>query len=491
MIRRHFTLMALIITVALATSRLVAEEPLYRPLDSQDRYDVAINDRASSFEERLNLQRAELNTRLAEQDKAIAELKKALKGKAASGHSKSVMKVVGRVHVDYWGFPESDRGIDDLESGVGGPGPQDRLGFRRMRFGVRGKLPSNMEYRIEMEFAGGNNAEFRDAWLGWNDLPYLQKLLIGNQKRPYGLDHLNSSRYNVFLERPFVVESFNQDARRLGIQSWGLSEDQAWNWRYGVFNQRLIQDEGNYANDHLQLEFAGRIANTFWYDECSGGRGYGHWAVSATTAYPDGSTLTDNKKIGPNINEARFRHRPEARSATRWIDTGVIAGVDNYQLLNVEGALNFGPLQIVGEYMNNFVNRDPGFGNSLHLHGGYIYASYFLTGEHMSWQRKDGTLGRIIPFENFFAVRTEDGSIGTGLGAWQIALRYSYVDFNDNNIFGGIGQSMTAGVNWYWTPYARVQFNWIHGTIKDNLHAQGVFLSGDYDIVGTRLMVDF
>ena len=93
MIRRHFTLMALIITVALATSRLVAEEPLYRPLDSQDRYDVAINDRASSFEERLNLQRAELNTRLAEQDKAIAELKKALKGKAASGHSKSVMKV--------------------------------------------------------------------------------------------------------------------------------------------------------------------------------------------------------------------------------------------------------------------------------------------------------------------------------------------------------------------------------------------------------------
>ena len=94
-----------------------------------------------------------------------------------------------------------------------------------MRFGVRGTVKDNMEYRIEMEFAGGNASEFRDAWLGFNELPVLQTLLIGNQKRPYGLDHLNSSRYNVFLERPFVIESFNQDARRFGIVSYGITED--------------------------------------------------------------------------------------------------------------------------------------------------------------------------------------------------------------------------------------------------------------------------
>ena len=72
-----------------------------------------------------------------------------------------------------------------------------------------------MNYKIEMEFAGGNKSEFRDAYLGWKNLPKIGKLQLGNQKRPYGLDHLNSSRYNVFLERPFVIESFNQDARRL------------------------------------------------------------------------------------------------------------------------------------------------------------------------------------------------------------------------------------------------------------------------------------
>ena len=407
-----------------------------------------------------------------------------------SGTSASTMKVVGRVHIDYWGFPENSPEIDTLE---GGPaGPQSRLNFRRMRFGVRGDLPANMEYRIEMEFAGGNDSEFRDAWLGWNELPILQTLLIGNQKRPYGWDHLNSSRYNVFIERPFIIESFNQDARRLGICSYGVSEDQRWNWRYGVFNQRLIQDEGNYTNDNLQLEMAGRLANTIWYDEISGGRGYAHWAISGSYASPDGRTPGDNGGTGPDANEARFRHRPEARTATRWIDTGRIAGTDDYHLLGLESVINLGPLQLVGEWQHIWLDRDAGFGPQVKLWGAYFYASYFLTGEHMPWSRSSGCLARPKPFENFFLVNRCCGGVGGGWGAWQVAARYSYADFVDEDILGGIGESLTIGLNWYWTPNARMQFNWINGRILDNgVTRAPQVLSGNYDIIGTRFMVDF
>ncbi|MEE2707728.1 MAG: porin [Planctomycetota bacterium] len=431
--------------------------------------------------------------------KLEAEIKK-VKTALQPGHSESKMRVVGRVHADYWGFPGDSPGVNIIEStrdiGGGTAGnplvtPQDRLGFRRVRFGVRGTLPANMEYRIEMEFAGGNNSEFRDAWLGWNDLPFLRKLLIGNQKRPYGLDHLNSSRYNVFMERPWVIESFNQDARRLGMCSYGVSEDQNWNWRYGVYNQRLVQDEGNYVSDHLQLQFAGRLANTIWYDECSGGRGYAHWAVSGTLANPDGTGGGARA-----ANEARFRHRPEARSSRRWLDTGRIAGADTYGMLGLEAVLNVGPMSIVGEYQFMNVDRSAGFGNAVSLHGGYVYASYFLTGEHRPWSRKSGTLGRVIPFENAFWVRTCDGCTGGGWGAWEIAARYSYADFNDENIAGGIGQSVTIGVNWYLSPYARIQFNYIVGEIlnrdanNNNALAPNI-VSGNFDIIGLRAMVDF
>ena len=423
-------------------------------------------------------------------------LKSKLKILAASGHGDATMKVNGRIHADMWSFPNSSPGVNIFETGDPTLSPQDGFGFRRLRFGVKGDLWKTMLYKIEMEFAGGNDVEFRDAYLGWEELPVLRTLLVGNQKRPYGLDHLNSSRYNVFLERPFVIESFNQDARRLGVASYGFSEDEAWNWRYGVYNQRLVQDEGFYRSDHWQLEFAGRLANTFWYDETSGGRGYGHWAVSGTLAEPDG-TASGNR----SENEAQFRHRPEARSVNRWLNTGDIAGADNYQLLGLENVWNFGPLQLVGEYQNVWLERDAGFGPDLRFDGAYFYAAYFLTGEHMPWKRSAGVLDRIKPFENFFLVDTCSDGVKAGWGAWQLAYRISYADFNDDNIFGGRGLSHTLGLNWYWNAYARLQFNAIYGEIDDAAISDGDNdndvpaaippRSGNYTILGMRAMVDF
>ena len=420
------------------------------------------------------------------------ELKKAIKKSVQSGSSGTkTMKSVGRIHADYWGIPNSSPGINMIETGNPDNTPQDRAGFRRMRFGVRGDVSPNVGYRIEMEFAGGNDSEFRDAFISVKDASWLQTVIVGNHKRPYGLDHLNSSRHNVFLERPFVIESFNQDCRRLGVSSNAVSEDQAWNWRYGVWNQRLIQDEGYSISDHLQGEIAGRLANTYWYDESSGGRGYAHWAVSTTFAHPDGSTGGDPADVGEteSQNEARFRHRPEARTDQRWLDTGRIAGADWYEMIGLEKVINIGPMQIVGEYQNMFMQRDTGF-SDLHLHGGYVYASYFLTGEHMPWNRKNGTLDRVTPFENFFLVDRCGGGTGTGWGAWQVAARYSYADFNDQNIFGGVGESLTLGLNWLWNPNTRIQFNYINGRVNDRT-VGGQLTGGDYDIFGTRFMIDF
>lgn len=434
--------------------------------------DVAIEDQFMAMQERLATMEAELEEVAAKAgDKSIVR----------SGSSKSTMKVSGRVHVDAWGFDPTGGDVPLLNSRGGDPvDPQNRIGFRRLRFGVKGTIRDNMNYKIELELAGGNKSEFRDAYLGWTDLPVLQTLLLGNQKRPYGLDHLNSSRYNVFLERPFVIEANNQDARRLGLASYGYSDNLRWNWRYGVWNQQNVQGLGNYVGDHLQLEVAGRLASTLWYDDVSGGRGYMHMAISgahADTAQND-------------TNEARFRTRPEARSSNRWIDTNQIEGSDYYNLLGLETVVNVGPVQFVGEYQSVWVNRDFG-GEDVNFNGGYFYASYFLTGEHMPWDRKSGTLARIVPFQNFWMVDRCDGGREAGWGAWQIAARYSKADYSDENVFGGVGESFTFGLNWYWNANARMQFNYINGKIGDRTVGNTQDVSGDYDIYGVRWMVDF
>ena len=79
-----------------------------------------------------------------------------------SGSSGSTMKVSGGIHADYWAFPQTSGDINNFE---GGNDPQDRIGFRRLRIGVGGDIKDNMLYKIEMEFAGGNDVEFRDAYL--------------------------------------------------------------------------------------------------------------------------------------------------------------------------------------------------------------------------------------------------------------------------------------------------------------------------------------
>ena len=164
-----------------------------------------------------------------------------------------------------------------------------------------------------------------------------------------------------------------------------------------------------------------------------------------------------------------------------------IAGADETALIGLEHVINIGAFQLTGEYMRNNVDRLDAIGEDVAFKGGYIQGSYVWTGEHHPWNRKTGCLDRLKPFENFFLVRDCDCATQSGMGAWESVLRYSWADLNDFDIQGGEAHSWTFGMNWYWNPYARMQFNYIVGEIQNG--PGGGF--GDYQIVGARMMVDF
>ena len=432
-----------------------AETMAQDPVDRFEQLQRQIDEQAGQIQT-LESQR-ESNTGDSSVDPTLERLQQALVDidtDFLEGLSQRSRRIVnGRIHVDQWNFPDSSKGINVIENGDPKSDPQDRLLFRRLRIGVRGTVPpGNMSYRLELDFSGQEGSQFRDAWIGWDDLVFFDTVRIGNQKRPYGLDQLNSSNFNVFLERPSVTDAFNENNRRFGLAVYGASDDQAYNWRYGVFNQTLIQDSGATITDDLAVELAWRLANTWWYDETSDGRGYGHWALAGTFAFP-GSDLADFR--GEN-NRARFRSFPEGRSSGHWLDTGFIEGGDAYQILGLETVFNVGAFQFTAEYMNLWLQRSHAESSSLFLHGGYFYVSYFLTGEHIPWNRRLGILGRVEPFENFFHVETCEGCTKRGMGAWQVAARLSHANFNDGDILGGIGSNLTLALNWYWNAHARM-----------------------------------
>jgi phosphate-selective porin OprO/OprP len=433
----------------------------------------AIADGDSSLAERVESLEAELK----KQTDAAAK-------KKADDAKKPNQKWTGRVHTDYWSFPHASPGANAFENGDSDIRVQDRFLFRRLRLGIQGDIPDNMLYKLEVDFNNPNNPQLKDNYIGWQDLPLLNQLLVGNQKRPYGLDHLNSSRYNVFLERPDIVEAFNQDARRFGICSYGFSDDLAYNWRFGAYMSQDVQNLGiaqqTAIGEDYQAEAAGRFANTIWYDESSDGRGFAHWAVSGAAA--------STSPFDPLTTTARFQSRVEARTSQRWLDTGPIAGADHYELLGLEALVNVGPVQWVAEVEQVWMHRigDP----DLYFYGGYTYVSWFLTGENMTWDRETGQLGRVQPFENFFLVDSCDDCVAGGWGAWQVALRYSHADLSDENINGGIANELTFAMNWYWNPYSKMQFNAIYGEITDRRPIDGQ-TNAYFTILGTRFIVDF
>ncbi len=427
--------------------------------------------------------------RLGSLEAGWAKFNAAEQKKKSDAAKKPTFKIGGRIHADYWAFPNASEGIGFFEHPVAaspnfGAPPENRAAFRRIRLEMKGDIFETMLWRMQIDFADPADGSIKDVYLGFKELPFNQQLLIGNQKRPLGLDHLNSSRLNVFTERPLVVETFNEDARRPGIAINGHTDDESFNWRYGAYFLKNITFDGTTRGNSTQMSLNARVAGSPWYDETSGGRGYFHWGLAGMVARPDG----DSNAIGSNANEARFRTRMSTRSNTRWLNTGPIDDAETYEVLALETIFNHGPFQLVSEYQHNWLQREGGA--DLQFHGGYVFLSYFLTGEHIPYDRKSGTIGRVKPFENFFLVDNCCGGVSSGWGAWNVALRYDYLDLSDDNVLGGIGESWTAAMNWWWTPHSRLQFNASYGEIREHFDVGG-FDPGHFFLLGTRFAVDF
>ncbi len=441
--------------------------------------------KSSDFDERLS----SLEDGWKELGDAWDKFDSAQKKKKADAAKKPTFNIGGRIHADYWDFVNSSQAInnfehpDMMEDNFGTP-PEDRALFRRIRLEMKGDILETMLWRVQIDFNNPSSAEMKDVYLGFTELPMNQDFLIGHQKRPIGLDHLNSSRYNVFLERPFVVEAFNEDARRLGMAMYGHTDDESFNWRYGAYMLENISRDGRYIGQSNQMSLNGRLAGSPWYDEASGGRGYFHWGLSGMFARPDG----DRNDSDTNENEGRFRTRAGSRSDMRWLNTGRIAGAETYEILGLESIFNIGPFQAVSEYQQTWVQREGG--PDLQFGGAYFYLSYFLTGEHIPYTRTSSTIGRVKPFENFFLVDNCFGGHSTGWGAWNVAVRYDYLDLSDDNVLGGIGSAWTTALNWHWTPYSKVQFDASYGEIRDHEPVDGQ-TDGHYFLLGTRFAVEF
>lgn len=416
----------------------------------------------------------QLQKRLAEVEGQLKKRDDADKKAASASARKFAVRPFGRLHIDAATFDQDAANKAQVGNARNG------VDIRRARLGCEGEGFDTFFYRFDVDFVvfdqqtNGRPVIF-DMYLDVQNLPILGNVRVGHFREPFSLDRLNSSNDFALMERPAAINIL-APFRNLGVMMFDWNEAQTMTWSYGVFDENTNEFGAEY-HDRSGIAATGRVTYLPWYDEPAAGRYL--WHVGASHSY---RRIADQSRRFTSTPEIQLRTDNTTLRTPNFIDTGVIP-LDHYNVVGLETAAVLGPLTLQAEYIGLFGEQTSGRG--LYLRGGYVEASYYLTGENRNYVRKSGIFGAVEPFSNFFRVRSKDGGICGGSGAWEVAARYSNFNTNDRNVAGGQMQSVTLGLNWYYAVRCRVMLDYNHTFLDRN------GLNGDANIVGTRFQYAF
>jgi phosphate-selective porin OprO/OprP len=333
------------------------------------------------------------------------------------------------------------------------------LDLRRRTLGIN--TPANQPTAGDFDPVTGTR--YTDVWLGINHLPWIGTFRAGHQKEWISFTNATSGRFLTFIERPAIFDAFNVDfqfSNGFTIQR-NFWDERAYVW-LGLFRNNsnfgaFEIGDGNFAYD------ARITCLPIWRDD-----GYTWVHLGADVSYR--TLLRD---------QTRFRARPmvfagQSFQTPNVVNSGTIFSRGGETIGTLEYASVFGRLTVASEYAfgwvpNAYTGGLPAPDGTLPAgvvargdyfsHGWYVEALYFLTDDHRPYRREQPGYDRIRPTTNFFFVRGPGCGPIWGSGAWEVGLRYDYLDLSDKGVNGGIYHAITSGVNWHLNANAKIQFN--------------------------------
>jgi phosphate-selective porin OprO/OprP len=395
-----------------------------------------------------------------------------------------------RIHVG--GNFQFDQGWNSanqtVENGPGGTGVfQDGAVFRYGRIRIDGTIYQHFDWVAEYDFAnsvqndtaGGTpigSPSFTNVWFGVNDLPLIGTIRAGWMDEPVGFVHAGSIRWLNFMEKAPGVGALSLTSP--GILFRNAGPDERVTWALGLFHAQ--NDNFGFGIGNGEYAYTGRLTCLPWYaDE---GLELLHLGVGATHRH-----LSDG--------QIDLRGRPSVRTMPGVLvpalaETGTIVGTT---LDGIDGELAgvYGPWTLQSEYYCSFIhdaifpNQPPPQGKqlgTLFYQGTYVELLYFLTGESQPYNRRDAIFERVVPRRNFDIWGEE-----RGWGAWQVGIRYGYVDLQSKGVNGATLNDIVLGLNWFLNPNAKFQWN----VAIDHRESTPPGSSGWTYILGSRIALDY
>ena len=443
---------------------------------------------------------------------------------AESANSDFRVKIGGRTQIDASAFSASPGPRQSPQQGGLDPALHDTVNVRRARLRIEGRMYEFYDWVAEYDFANQINVNnevyptekdagplpsVTDLWLQMRELPILGTVRVGNQKDPYGYEHLTSSRWLNFMERSFSQDAFEGPFNGgfvPGIQSMNNAYDGRVAWQIGEF--KATTNPFGFNNFNGSSMTVGRMVVLPVYED--EGRKLLHLGISG-------------RALQPRDNQTRFRSRGSIRNSPSgplnsiYADTGVLEATWQ-NMIGLEFVGNNGPWSFQSEYFGSWLynavttKQGPYITNgyqpppgtpvgTVYYQSGYAEVLYFLTGESRTYSLIESRFDRPIPRNNFYVVRggRESKRMSISEGAWQVGARYNYLCLDNSGVNGGVLNGMTLGLNWLLNPNARIYFNYdltyrnfssVPWT-SSGKPAQSYDGSGFINGFGTRLAFDF
>jgi phosphate-selective porin OprO/OprP len=322
----------------------------------------------------------------------------------------------------------------------------DGAAVRQFTLYTTGQFGTSAEptlYSLQFGSVGGT-FYLSEGWLRWQGVGYVHNVEAGYETVPQTLENIYSFTALTFMEASSMSLAFSP-GKRLGIEAFRTFAD-----------ERLHVSAGAYSIGSDPGLDGGTVTQTLLYP------------VVRVTGLPiftdhgnnDVTLLHLGLSVGYQFakgSQFEFRSRPESFVAPYLVDTGQI-DANQASLYGLEAIFMDGPFTLTGELAGTQLKGDT---QANTFWGGYVSAGYFLTGEQRGYNKREGSLAGTLQPNHDFSWKDKTW------GAWEVAVRLSYLDLNSGPVVGGRMAIGMAGLNWYWNRYLRWQLNAGYANVID------------------------
>lgn len=386
-----------------------------------------------------------------------------------------------------------------------GAGPVDTFLFRRVEPTIQGSLGKLIGFRITPQFASGTSFDTTDIYADLKFHP-AASIRAGKFKEPVGLENLQSSAALSFAERGLPTNLV--PGRDVGLQLSGEFAGGTTGYALGIFNGSTDRSDAPAVDTNDSKEYAARIFSEPFKNTPGFFQGLGI-GLAGTYANDDfnpngkGNAATAAGSYRSPGQLAIFAYEGAADATATTVALPAASPSGQHTRLAPQAYFYRNNYGLLAEYVTTKQEFTRGANErDLENDAWQVAVNYVLSGEDAGYKG-------VKPSRPF-----KPGE--PGWGAFEVALRYGQIDFDDD-AFLGTGSVATGGsaatanlrlanagtqvseaeaiglaLNWYLTGNAKLALNYEHTSFEGGAGtAAAVQDRSDEDVVIGRVQLAF